>query len=393
MGTLPEMRAAQSLGRSSRAAIRIAPGRGRLLPEEVRRKAEALFGEDFTGVRVHVGPWVRDRGAVAMTSGSAIHFAPGAYDPTSARGLRLLGHELAHVVQQRSGSARSPHPYGVIRLRDPELELAADRMGAELAARCDPRAPAVQRMEEKPLPTLPGTHLHLLPLGEGLFADPVELHVWRCGPEGCVDTGDELSEEAAKEHAARLSALLREYIAWANHLPGSSGIQLIGAREAPQSDAEAEMNEDGGQAVPEAVLATNDKVYISSGGAGPCVVLLIRLLTDVGEVLGAIHLSADDMESLEQCTQSVNALLQEAVRVARLAGATKAGNRRAYLIGAENPTDDDDLDALQEIARALVTVERLQFNLLGANLLVNGGNQFVDVYMSRARVLYVHLSR
>ena len=38
-----------------------------------------------------------------MTKGDEIHFAPGAYNPGSLQGQRLLGHELAHVVQQRKG--------------------------------------------------------------------------------------------------------------------------------------------------------------------------------------------------------------------------------------------------------------------------------------------------
>jgi len=240
---------------------------------------------------------------------------------------------------------------------------------------------------DEPPPTLPGTHLHLLPLGQGLFVDPVELHVWQCGPQGCVDTGQVQSGEWAEEHETGLIALLREYIGWANHLPGSNGLELIDELAAPVSAVAAKMNENDGPAVPKAVLANNDNVYVSSGGAATCVVLLIRLTTNVGEVLGAIHLSAYDMDSLARCTQSMNALLQAAHGVAQMAGATKVGNRRAYLIGAEEP-EDDVLGALQEIARALVTVERFQFNLLGASLLINQDGTYVDVYMSRVRVLY-----
>src|SRR5262245_1015443 len=76
---------------------------GQSLPDGVRTGMERSFEADFQGVRVHQGAHVEAAGAHAYASGSDLHFAPGRYDPTSAVGLDLLGHELAHVVQQRQG--------------------------------------------------------------------------------------------------------------------------------------------------------------------------------------------------------------------------------------------------------------------------------------------------
>ncbi len=64
--------------------------------------------------------------ATACTYGNDIYFAPGAYDPDSRTGLEVLGHELAHVLQQRAGRV---HP-GASRLM---LEAEAAMAGRKIA--------------------------------------------------------------------------------------------------------------------------------------------------------------------------------------------------------------------------------------------------------------------
>jgi hypothetical protein len=75
----------------------------------LRRRMEAGFGADLSGVRLHTGPAAaaaaRDRGALAFTAGAHIHFAAGRFAPGTPEGERLLAHELAHVLQQRAGPA------------------------------------------------------------------------------------------------------------------------------------------------------------------------------------------------------------------------------------------------------------------------------------------------
>jgi len=69
---------------------------------------EARFGHEFADVKLHTDvaadESARTLNANAYTFGNRIVFAGGSYRPNSERGRRLLAHELAHVVQQRSQS-------------------------------------------------------------------------------------------------------------------------------------------------------------------------------------------------------------------------------------------------------------------------------------------------
>jgi len=88
------------------SSVQVAPPvttSGSPLPPPVRHQMETSFGADFSAVRVHQGPQANMIGALAYTRGENIHFAPGQFDPHSSAGQELLGHELAHVVQQRAG--------------------------------------------------------------------------------------------------------------------------------------------------------------------------------------------------------------------------------------------------------------------------------------------------
>lgn len=42
-------------------------------------------------------------GALAYAQGNDVHFAPGQFKPETQQGRELIGHELAHVAQQREG--------------------------------------------------------------------------------------------------------------------------------------------------------------------------------------------------------------------------------------------------------------------------------------------------
>src|SRR5688572_8546075 len=81
---------------------------GRPLDAEVRAPMEARFGHAFDQVRVHTdgraAKSARAVSALAYTVGRDVVFGDGQYAPTTGRGERLLAHELAHVVQQRSAA-------------------------------------------------------------------------------------------------------------------------------------------------------------------------------------------------------------------------------------------------------------------------------------------------
>lgn len=109
-------------------------GQGQPLPAAVQAKMESAFGHDFSRVRVHQGSTASSLGAVAFTRGQDIHFAPGQYSPGSRSGQQLLGHELAHVVQQAKGRVALPQGKGAPINADPGLEAEADRLGSIAAA-------------------------------------------------------------------------------------------------------------------------------------------------------------------------------------------------------------------------------------------------------------------
>lgn len=104
-------------------------GPGQALPENVRERMERAFGASFADVRIHIGTQAASIGAVAFTSGSNIFFARGHYLPETPAGRQLIGHELAHVVQQRQGRVRVPPGTGPVIVDDPHLEAEAERAG------------------------------------------------------------------------------------------------------------------------------------------------------------------------------------------------------------------------------------------------------------------------
>jgi hypothetical protein len=81
---------------------------GRPLEPALRRDTGQRFGQDFSRVRLHTDAAAeqsaRDVSAHAYTVGQDIVFGPGGYAPHSQGGMSLLAHELAHVIQQGSGT-------------------------------------------------------------------------------------------------------------------------------------------------------------------------------------------------------------------------------------------------------------------------------------------------
>jgi hypothetical protein len=93
---------------------------------------EERFGHDFSHVRLHSDPAAHMSAARlrarAYTVGHHIVLGEAAPDLSTTAGRHLLGHELAHVVQQsRGGVADGIDP-------DPALEAEADRAGAQIAS-------------------------------------------------------------------------------------------------------------------------------------------------------------------------------------------------------------------------------------------------------------------
>ncbi|MCP4936303.1 MAG: DUF4157 domain-containing protein [bacterium] len=80
---------------------------GSSLPASTRQRMEKSFSADFSNVRVHTGAAASSAtgklSAEAFANGRDIAFAPNKYRPGTKSGDHLIAHELAHVLQQRSG--------------------------------------------------------------------------------------------------------------------------------------------------------------------------------------------------------------------------------------------------------------------------------------------------
>ena len=102
------------------------------LPPDLQNKMEGAMGQDFSDVKIHKdSQQATDAGALAYAQGNDIHFAPGQFNPNTASGQKLIGHEFAHVKQQREGKVKPTKVQGkgVEVNDDPGLEKQADELG------------------------------------------------------------------------------------------------------------------------------------------------------------------------------------------------------------------------------------------------------------------------
>jgi hypothetical protein len=107
---------------------------------------ERAFRADFSTVRIREGTPARAAGVRAYTRGEDVHVSPGALRTETEGGRELLGHELAHVLQQRDGLVGTGTAGA--------LEGAAERAGAR-AARGLPVS-SIDRGAAPPSPASPG---------------------------------------------------------------------------------------------------------------------------------------------------------------------------------------------------------------------------------------------
>src|SRR6201988_5251386 len=89
-------------------AIQSQLGEGQSLESGVRSRMESAFGEDFSDVQVHAdtnaGGLSANLNARAFAVGQHVAFGTGEYRPGTLIGDALIAHELAHTIQQGSGS-------------------------------------------------------------------------------------------------------------------------------------------------------------------------------------------------------------------------------------------------------------------------------------------------
>jgi hypothetical protein len=111
----------------------IGTGGGQPLEPSVQKVMESHLGADLSDVRVHTDARASESAqaiqAQAYTSGNHVVFQRQHYQPKTESGLRMLAHELTHVVQQRSGPVDGTPVTGGVSVSDPSdrFERAAER--------------------------------------------------------------------------------------------------------------------------------------------------------------------------------------------------------------------------------------------------------------------------
>jgi hypothetical protein len=162
------------------------------IPAPVRASMEAALGADLSDVRVRTSSADALRlGAAAFTRGHEIQVAPGHWAPHTRAGRELLGHELAHVLQQREGRVRPTVRMGDVPVSaDAALEREADVLGARAA-----RGEHAARGQHAALSTHTAQGKHAAGskraadgLARGRGISPAAGVVQRQGPHGPVPT-------------------------------------------------------------------------------------------------------------------------------------------------------------------------------------------------------------
>jgi hypothetical protein len=107
------------------------------IDDPARKTMERRFGFDFSRVRVHTDAAAtasaHDVAARAYTVGDHVVFGAGQYDLDRPTGLRLLAHELTHVVQQRH-TARGLQRHSIALSDSTDAERHADLVADRVVA-------------------------------------------------------------------------------------------------------------------------------------------------------------------------------------------------------------------------------------------------------------------
>jgi hypothetical protein len=109
-GAMVQAKSDSGAGATGEAAAQPLASGGEPLSAALRGFYEPRLGMDLAPVRVHMDAQAAESArrfnASAYTFGRHVVFGAGQFDPASRSGQRLLAHELAHVVQQRSAGPR-----------------------------------------------------------------------------------------------------------------------------------------------------------------------------------------------------------------------------------------------------------------------------------------------
>jgi hypothetical protein len=105
---------------------------GQPLDAGTRAFMEPRFGQDFSNVRVHTGTKAAESAlavnALAYTVGRDVVFGEGTYKPKTSEGMRLLAHELVHVVQQTRSTGAAMQKVAILQVSEPDDVFEAEAL-------------------------------------------------------------------------------------------------------------------------------------------------------------------------------------------------------------------------------------------------------------------------
>lgn len=146
-------------------ASRLSRGSGRplTLPDQVQSSIEQHFGHSIDNLRFRESSDVESIGTKAYARGDEIHFAPGQFHPDTALGRKMIGHEVAHILQQAKGGLGNGGELNV----DRSMEDRADVQGDAVAS----MAPAggAETAGLSPMPTASFSSAPVQGWGVGIF--------------------------------------------------------------------------------------------------------------------------------------------------------------------------------------------------------------------------------
>jgi hypothetical protein len=118
---------------------------GQPLDVQTRAFMEPRFGHDFSKVRVHTDAKAEESAravrASAYTVGTHVVFSNGQFAPSAPEGLRLIAHELAHVIQQGKSPSQTDTQLSTDAQAN-EFEAFAEH-ASDMALRTDSRIPSL----------------------------------------------------------------------------------------------------------------------------------------------------------------------------------------------------------------------------------------------------------
>lgn len=198
--------------------VRSRLGAGSPMPGPIVQNFSHAYARDLSSVRVHADHTLAEQlGAKALTVGRDVVFARDEYRPGTPEGDRLIGHELAHVMQQ-AGGAGTMQGAG---LSEDGYEREADHAAdAALAGRRVSRFSAVGQPSDL-------TPMQKREAGAARIQfkrDPTAAPAGAGPGPAAAQTGTPPLTEAQTEMSQREAEIVR----WLDLMPASDGTMFIG---------------------------------------------------------------------------------------------------------------------------------------------------------------------